>query len=100
MAVGVLFIIAITIISVTAIISENRKAIFMARLKMQGQDDPHLQATITALREEVRALRDTSMQYDLSFDTALQKMEQRMISLERKANQQEITAAKEIHLGL
>jgi uncharacterized membrane protein YciS (DUF1049 family) len=97
MAVGILFVIAITIISVTAIVSENRKAIAVARMKMQGQDDPHLQATITALREEVRALRDTSMQYDLSFDTALQKIDQRVGSLERRVN--DSTEVHELRLG-
>ena len=36
-----------------------------------------------ALRQEVRALRDTTMQYDLSFDAALERMESRVESIER-----------------
>lgn len=39
-------------------------------------------AEVEALRQELRALKDTTMQYDLSFDTALQTMERRIQTLE------------------
>ena len=39
-------------------------------------------AEVEALRQELRALKDTTMQYDLSFDTALQTMERRVQTLE------------------
>ena len=37
---------------------------------------------LSQLREEVRQLKDTALSYDLSFDTALQRMESRMDSME------------------
>jgi uncharacterized protein YlxW (UPF0749 family) len=57
------------------------------KLQMQSQGDSNLQAQVEALRQEVRSLRDTTMQYDLSFDTALQRMEARVESLERRTGQ-------------
>jgi hypothetical protein len=87
-------------IPLSIIWTHHRRKMMELQLRLKGEGDVSVRGELSALREEVRALRDTSMQYDLSFDTALQKMEQRMIALERKSNQQEIPAAKEIHLGL
>lgn len=42
-----------------------------------------IRTEFATIRAEIRDLRDTSMQYDLSFDTALQQMEHRMGKLER-----------------
>src|SRR5258706_137169 len=42
-----------------------------------------IKAEFEAVREEIRDLRDTSMQYDLSFDTALHQIERRLAHLER-----------------
>lgn len=58
----------------------------MAELKLQVHQQTVNVASneLEALRQEVRALRETSMQYDLSFDTALQRMEQRVETLERR----------------
>lgn len=59
----------------------------MEELKMQRQrmiaDD--VRSEFAAIRAEIRDLRDTTMQYDLSFDTALQQMERRMSQVERQS---------------
>jgi len=52
----------------------------MQRGRMMSED---IRAEFAAVRAEIRDLRDTSMQYDLSFDTAMQQMERRMNKLER-----------------
>ncbi len=39
---------------------------------------------LAAMRQELQALRDTSTQYDISFDTALQRMESRVEHVERR----------------
>ena len=39
-------------------------------------------AEFAAIRAEIHTLRDTTLQYDLSFDTSLQQMERRLISIE------------------
>ncbi len=82
-----IIVVAIMAISITAILSESRKAVLIAQMKMRSNDDPQLKASLDALHAEIRALRDTSMQYDLSFDTALQKIDQRVGFLERRLNQ-------------
>jgi hypothetical protein len=64
--------------------SHRRK---MEELKIQKQRmmAEDVRSEFAALRQEIRDLRDTTMQYDLSFDTALQHMERRMAHLERQA---------------
>ena len=42
-----------------------------------------MQSEFDKIRAEIRDLRDVTMQYDLSFDTALQQMEHRVAHLER-----------------
>ena len=44
-----------------------------------------IRTEFATIRAEIRDLRDTSMQYDLSFDTALQQMERRVNKIERTA---------------
>ena len=44
-----------------------------------------IRTEFATLRAEIRDLRDTTMQYDLSFDTALQQMERRLSTVERSA---------------
>lgn len=41
-----------------------------------------IKAEFAAIRAEIHTLRDTTLQYDLSFDTSLQQMERRLISIE------------------
>jgi hypothetical protein len=53
------------------------------QLKLRGQGSDSVHSEVEALRQEVRALRDTSTQYDLSFDAALQRMEHRVQGIER-----------------
>ena len=57
----------------------------MEELRMKGgrimAED--IRTEFATLRAEIRDLRDTTMQYDLSFDTALQQMERRVEKLER-----------------
>ncbi len=86
-------------IPLSLIWTSHKRKMMELQLRLRGDQDMGVRPELNALREEVRALRDTSMQYDLSFDSALQKMEQRMQSMERRANQAEIPASQEIHLG-
>src|SRR4051794_40903869 len=59
----------------------------MEELRMQGKRlvSEDIRTEFATIRAEIRDLRDTAMQYDLSFDTALQQMEHRMSKLERGA---------------
>ena len=48
----------------------------------QKQGDREALAAVNALRQEVADLRDTATRYDVSFDTALQRVEARVGFLE------------------
>jgi hypothetical protein len=69
-----------------AIWTHHRRKMEELRLRLPGGGDQGVRAEIDALRQEVRALRDTCTQYDLSFDTALQRMEQRVQGIERRVS--------------
>lgn len=57
--------------------------------QVQNQAAQGLRAEIEALRAEVHQLRDTSTQYDLSFDSALQRMGSRVEGVERRVGEVE-----------
>ena len=72
-------------IPLSVIWTYHHRKMLELKLKLQGNgQDETLRREIAALREEMHSLRDTAMQYDLSFDTALQSMEQRVGGLERQ----------------
>lgn len=61
----------------------------MAEIQIQqnGRSEPSLRQAIEEMRRDINGLRDTTMQYDLSFDTALQRLEQRVQAVELRAAQ-------------
>ncbi len=65
-----------------AIYTHHRRKMEELRLQQRGNVSEPVRAELNALREEVRQLRDTSMSYDISFDSALQRMEQRVGNIE------------------
>ena len=83
--IGLISVILVFSIPIVAILSEHKRKMLEMKLKVGNQGDSGLRAEVDALREEVRSLRDTSMQYDLSFDTALQRMEQRVERMELRS---------------
>ena len=55
----------------------------MAEIKARGAGEAAgLQARVDQLQAEVKALRDTAMKFDLSFDQALDEMQRRVDTLE------------------
>ncbi len=85
-------------IPISRIWADHQRKVLELKLKLQNQGDSGLRAEVDALRQEVRALRDTSMQYDLSFDTALQRMEKRVEAVERR-NSGVATESNTVNLG-
>jgi TolA-binding protein len=63
--------------------SQERRLEMRMRLKQGGSDQMTTQ--IAELRAEIASLRDTSHQFDLSFDETLTRMEQRVWRLETKS---------------
>jgi hypothetical protein len=54
------------------------------RIRSTQANDASVQAAIDELRNEVRQLRDTTMRYDMSFDAALTRMEERVDRIETR----------------
>ena len=69
-------------IPIVMILTKHRRQMLELRLRLQ-QGNGTVQSEIQELRQEIQALRETSMQYDLSFDAALQRLEQRVARTEQ-----------------
>ena len=72
-------------IPLALIMTYHKRKMEEIRLKRMGMMTEEVKAEFTSLRSEINALRDTTMQYDLSFDTSLQRMERRIEHLEHQA---------------
>ncbi len=86
-------------IPIVAIWTTHKRKVLEMQIQIRGGVDDNVRAELNALREEVRSLRDTSMQYDLSFDTALQRMERRMEMVERRPNTPLEESAQNVVIG-
>jgi hypothetical protein len=86
-------------IPLSAIWTQHRQKMLELQLRLHNHGDANLRNEIEALRQEVRQLRETTMQYDLSFDTALQRMEGRTEGLERRVQNVETTDRNELRGG-
>ena len=87
-------------IPLALIMTYHKRKMEEIRLKRMGMMTDEVKAEFAALRGEISALRDTTMQYDLSFDTNLQRMERRLEHLERQARTQgEETTTQNTLLG-
>ena len=72
-------------VPMVAIITSHKRKMLEMKLRATNTGDESLRMAVESLRAEVRSLRDTSTQYDMSFDNALQRMERRVDSLENHA---------------
>lgn len=79
--------------AMAGIFTHHRRKMEEMRQKEKRQIGVDIQAEFEKLRGEIRDLRDVSMQYDLSFDNALQQMEHRLAHLERPQYGQQHSAA-------
>jgi hypothetical protein len=68
-----------------AIWTYHRRKMEELKIQQRVMVDRNIQSQLDAVRDEIKALRDTALQYDISFDTNLQQMERRLIALERQA---------------
>jgi hypothetical protein len=82
--VGLIAVVCFFGIPLSAIWGHNRRKMMELKMRMTQGDDASVRAAIEALRAEVKSLRDTTMQYDISFDSALQRVESRVDRMERR----------------
>ena len=66
------------------IMTNHRRKMEELKLKRADALSIDLEARFAALHSEIKALRDTTTQYDLSIDAALQQTAQRIERLERQ----------------
>ena len=72
-------------IPMLAIWTHHKRKMMELQIKLRGPgNNVDVKAELEALRQEMRSLRDTTTQYDISFDTALQRMENRVEGVERQ----------------
>jgi len=72
-------------IPMLAIWTHHKRKMLELQLKLRGLgSNVDVKSEIEALRQEIRSLRDTTTQYDISFDSALQRMESRVEGVERQ----------------
>jgi hypothetical protein len=77
----------------------HRRKVLEIQLRLKQDADTSVRSSVDALREEMRNLRDTTMQYDISFDNALQRLEQRVDHLERSRQTTETERVAELRVG-
>src|SRR5256885_13831228 len=71
------------------------------KARQRSTIDKATMEAIDGLRKEMASLRDTTTQYDMSFDTALKRMESRMDNVEGKLiSSGPVREAERIHIGL
>jgi hypothetical protein len=79
----------ILMIPIVWIWTTHRRKLEEMRLRHQITVAEETRAAIEAVRKEVAALRDTTTEYDVSFDTALHRMDSRMGNIEQRVIQLE-----------
>ncbi len=77
----------ILLIPFYAIWTSHKRHLEEIKARQRVQINEETKAAIEALREEFKALRDTTTQYDVSFDTALRRLESRVGHLEQRVGQ-------------
>ncbi len=62
--------------------THHKRTMEELRLRNKNAIGETIKAEFASVRAEIQALRDTSTQYDLSFDTSLQRLERRIEQIE------------------
>ncbi len=93
--------ISIFSIPLALIWTHHRRKMEELRNQKQVRIAEDVRAEFASVRAEIKALRDTATQYDISFDTSLQQAERRIAALERQANRPQIEqpTGQNVYLG-
>jgi hypothetical protein len=75
---------AVAIMTIVRMVFKKDERLAEIRAREATGISPELRETLDSLRREVAQLRDTSTQYDVSFDAALQRLEGRVVHLEQR----------------
>lgn len=75
--------------------THHRRRMEELRLQRQAQVPTEIRAELQSMRAEIQSLRDTTTQYDISFDSSLQRFESRLTRLETGATTGQAAAQHE-----
>lgn len=65
-------------IPITAIVTHHQRKMAEIKARTGGGDPNEFKEALVALRKEMAELRDTTTRFDVSFDAAITRLEQRM----------------------
>ncbi|NUQ70966.1 MAG: hypothetical protein HUU17_09120 [Chthonomonadales bacterium] len=74
-------------VPIIAIITEHRRKLL--ELKMKAGSSAELDSGMRGLSKEIADLRETATQYDISFDAALERLEARVVGMEKRIDRLE-----------
>lgn len=89
---GIIAVVMVFSIPITAIYTSHRRQMMEMKLKMHQGTDENVASELREIKQQLVSLRDTTTQYDMSFDVALQRMESRLGHLEQRVGEVEQTA--------
>ncbi|MCX6361202.1 MAG: hypothetical protein NT029_15455 [Armatimonadetes bacterium] len=85
-------------VPIVAILTSHMRAVLELKLQHRMQGGSASEA-VEALRREMAELRDTSTRFDVSFDTALQRMEERMSTLEQRVSRADKATPEAVNIN-
>jgi hypothetical protein len=77
-------IVSLAVMTIVRMVFKKDERVAEIQARARAGSDPALKEAIEGLKKEVAQLRDTTTQYDMSFDSALQRLETRMSHLEKR----------------
>lgn len=77
-------IIAIICLFGMPIFFHHQRKMLEMRMKSQGQEGQNLASELREIKNQMAELRDTTTRYDMSFDSALQRLESRMGQMDQR----------------
>lgn len=84
LASGALIAAMVLAIPIVVIVTYHRRKMEELRMRHQVSIAEETRAAIEGIRKDVSALRDTTTEYDVSFDTALRRIESQVGHLEQR----------------
>ena len=102
MTAGMIFTLAIMAlimsVPIVAIVTGHMRAVAEMKLKFRKETAPAPEC-IEAMRREIAELRDTTTRFDVSFDTALQRIEDRLTQVEARSSRSDAILAESLGAG-
>jgi cell division protein ZapA (FtsZ GTPase activity inhibitor) len=71
-------------IPITAMVTYHQRKMAEIKARMGGANADEVKSALNAVRDEVSALRETTTKFDMSFDAAITRLEQRVDHIEEQ----------------